>query len=701
MRFFAALLATILIGGTAVAAPSPARATTDGEIDSAWIHLVNEDDVVNEDDDVHLDPEIEAEGHEQLYLSYPSRVFELELDLSELGDNHDLADGFTLTLTNGAFSGDYSTTITDGKTDTGTDTAACTTTWDDAGEGGGVLAGDVLCAGAGVNHGTTIPFAILLPATGPVILDVNTAGEDFNVYFFVAETGDTMYVGQGAIADGNGSCEAPDFSTDGGAQGSINAALFAAFTAVDDDSDVIVICDGEYVYEEDFGFSYKDSFEQFDGSEYHDSITLRAETAGGVTLYGGFEAISIEDLLLGSLEIPDIEDFYQLISVLSTDLSVTGIQFVGGVGFDLSGSEGEPFPLGGAISVVDGSLALERVTFDHNFGYIGGAVSVLGGSLAANRVAAQENIAAAGGAIAVFDVFSEVAPDSTISNSTFNNNYGIEGGGAVLHGGGRMTLTSVGFTENRVAGAGAAIVGYGDLEITGGYFQDNLCDIDWYAELILDGDEELVDSCDGGAIALGAGIFGGEGRESVDSLSISGTKFSRNSASGSGGAVYLTGVSSSFTIAGSSLTQNTAGDQGGAIRLDNANRFTTISGSVFTDNRAVQGGAISMNDGVGEDPLAHQWSLTRNTFTGNRATLNGGALHMAFDNSGNVSPNNVRSNRFVRNSAPGGGAIVVESDFGSERTILRRFERALRSNRFTANRAEDRRAVNIGVHFDE
>jgi predicted outer membrane repeat protein len=244
-------------------------------------------------------------------------------------------------------------------------------------------------------------------------------------------------------------------------------------------------------------------------------------------------------------------------------------------------------------------------------------------------------------------------------------------------------------------------VGYGDLEITGGYFQDNLCDIDWYAELILDGDEELVDSCDGGAIALGAGIFGGEGRESVDSLSISGTKFSRNSASGSGGAVYLTGVSSSFTIAGSSLTQNTAGDQGGAIRLDNANRFTTISGSVFTDNRAVQGGAISMNDGVGEDPLAHQWSLTRNTFTGNRATLNGGALHMAFDNSGNVSPNNVRSNRFVRNSAPGGGAIVVESDFGSERTILRRFERALRSNRFTANRAEDRRAVNIGVHFDE
>jgi predicted outer membrane repeat protein len=692
MRFIAALLATLLIGGTAVAVPSPTLATTDGEIDSAWIHFGDPTDVV------HYDVAIEAEGHEQLYLSYPSRVFELELDLSELGDNHDLADGFTLTLTNGAFSGAYTTTTTNGNADTG----ACTTTWNTLGLPGGVLAGDVLCAGAGVNHETTIPFAILLPATGPVILDVNTAGEDFNVYFFVAETGDTMYVGQGAIADGNGSCEAPDFSTDGGAQGSINAALFAAFTAVDDDSDVIVICDDEYSYAENFGHSYRDSFERFDGSEFHDSITLRAETAGGVTLYGGLEEISIQDLFSGLLEGIDETDFYQLVSVQNTDLSLTGIRFAGGVGFDLSGGGDVLFPLGGAISVVDGSLALERVTFDRNFGYLGGAVSVVGGSLTANRVTAQENIAYAGGAILVIDIPSEAAPYSTISNSTFSKNYGIVAGGAVILEGGRMNLTSVGFTENRSAAAGGAITSSGELEITGGYFQGNRCDSDWFTELIDDEDEgEIVfpEFCDGGAIGAGIPIIGGDGVTA--SLDIRGTTFSRNGASGSGGAVYLTGVSSSFTIAGSSLTQNTAGDQGGAIRLDNANRFTTISDSVFTDNRAVQGGAISMNDGVGEDPLAHQWGLTRNTFTGNRATLNGGALHMAFDNSGNVSPNNVRSNRFVRNSAPGGGAIVVESDFGSERTILRRFERALRSNRFTSNRAQDRRAVNIGVHFDE
>jgi hypothetical protein len=74
---------------------------------------------------------------------------------------------------------------------------------------------------------------------------------------------------------------------------------------------------------------------------------------------------------------------------------------------------------------------------------------------------------------------------------------------------------------------------------------------------------------------------------------------------------------------------------------------------------------------------------------------------MALDDSGNVVTPNVKGNRFNRNSAPAAGAVVVESDYGTERVILRRYERALRRNSFQANRAtSERRSANIGVHFD-
>ena len=665
MRFFAALLATILIGGTAVAVPSPARAVTDGEIDSAWIHLVNEDDVV------HLDADIEDEGHEQLYLSDPSTLFELELDLSELGDNHDLADGFTLTLTNGAFSGDYSTTTTNGNVDN----AACTTTWDDAGVSGGVLAGDVLCAGAGTNHGTTIPFAITLPATGPVVLDVDTTGEDFSVYFFVAEAGDTIYVGNSVLADGVAGCgeSGPDFTTDASGHGSVQTALMAAFMAVDDDEDTIVICDGTYTYTDDFGI--------FDGDPFHDSITVEAETDGGVILDGGTiwgdGAFDLDDDLF---EIT--EDGFRILDVQNSSLAIQGLELRNGFADEeamTSESEG-----GGAIRLLNGSLTLDDVSLERNAGFVGGAVLVYGGVLTATGVRATQNAAYAGGAIAIVEGYAD------IDGSSFEANGGFIYGGALLGlGSPNILVQRSNFSENFTSIAGGAIaVSEVNLTISGGNFIDNECNPLSYG---------LPEECVGGAIAeipiMGDPIF-------QEAISISRALFRTNGATGSGGAIYV-GSDVLTSIYGSNFIGNSATDQGGAIRLDEGTSETSIMGSQFSANHAAQGGAISINDGFGENLGAYLMQISGNSFTTNSATGSGGALHLAFDNSGNVSPRNIRSNRFMRNTAPNGGAIVVENDFGSERTILRRFERALRSNRFTGNRAQDRRAVNIGVHFDE
>jgi predicted outer membrane repeat protein len=181
------------------------------------------------------------------------------------------------------------------------------------------------------------------------------------------------------------------------------------------------------------------------------------------------------------------------------------------------------------------------------------------------------------------------------------------------------------------------------------------------------------------------------------SVTITDSRFDGNTSGNSGGAIYAASIEN-LTIESNQFQRNTAAGQGGAIRVQWGTGGTSITRNTFTENSAEQGGAVSINDGEVDSYL---WSVSRNTFTKNRATLNGGALHMALDNSGNVVTPNVKRNRFRGNSAPAAGAVVVESDYGTERAILRRYERGLRGNSFQGNRAtRERRSANIGVHFD-
>lgn len=227
-------------------------------------------------------------------------------------------------------------------------------------------------------------------------------------------------------------------------------------------------------------------------------------------------------------------------------------------------------------------------------------------------------------------------------------------------------------------GNGAGVYAEGSVTITDSTFTDN-----------------RADSGNGGAIYASAGVE----LATLTTLTISNSQFYDSSASGSGGAIYTHAeLFESLTIESNVFQRNTAGGQGGAIRVQRGTSGTSITRNTFTGNSAEQGGAVSINDGEDDSYL---WSVSRNTFTKNRATLNGGALHMALDNSGNVVAPNVKRNGFKRNSAPAAGAVVVESDYGTERAILRRYERGLRGNSFQGNRAtSERRSPNIGVHFD-
>ncbi len=267
-----------------------------------------------------------------------------------------------------------------------------------------------------------------------------------------------------------------------------------------------------------------------------------------------------------------------------------------------------------------------------------------------------------------------------------------------------VTVTNSRFLNNDADYQGGAISdGQDDSEsplteviVSGSYFYQNEADLG--AAINLDGttltlsDSTFIENHavdDGGALELCRN----------EAVTVTGSRFVGNSSGSSGGAIQVNCDTANLTIESNQFQRNTTVGQGGAIRVQTGMSGTSITRNTFTGNSAEQGGAVSINDGEVDSYL---WSISRNTFTKNRATLNGGALHMALDNSGNVVTPNVKKNRFRGNSAPAAGAVVVESDYGTERTILRRYERGLRGNSFQSNRAtRDRRSANIGVHFDE
>jgi predicted outer membrane repeat protein len=600
----------------------------------------------------------EAEGHGQLYLSSASNVFELELDLSELDDDHDLNDGFTLTLTNGAFNGTYITTTTNGNADD----AACTTTWDASGVGGGVLAGDVLCAGAGVNHDTTIPFAITLPSTGPVVLDVDTTGEDFSVYFFVAEASDTIYVGTSVIADGDGSCGdgGPDFSSDASGQGSVQDALMSAMLAVDDDGDTIVICGGQYTYTDDFG--------QYDGDAdgAHDKITIRAEEGADAVLDG-------------------FNNNQQLMKFLDTDVLIDGIVFYnsGDSAIEVSSSDGihalrvensefhgNLAPYGAAIYAEDMDVTISDSTFGaeeddldtplYSEGY--NQVSFEGGALYATssdltraaRISVEGSAfvgngaeGVSGGAIKVFGethlsvrgtsfidnqagmvtngcggaIYLNNAHGSQIISSTFTDNYASYTGGAIASQSCNpmevdglpipesvLEIRSSTFTDNRAFCAGGAIESLA-LRVSSSRFEGN-----------------EADDCAGGAIAA-PGLSRGTPFELINNRFIENVlDLPGGDSCCSGGAVYVrfdgSGPGANPQIKGNYFMRNSSDTFGGALNLVSLMNVRGISRNTFQGNTAVRGGGISLTPDCDASPIARRTAteLQRaNRFRANRA----------------------------------------------------------------------------------
>ena len=260
------------------------------------------------------------------------------------------------------------------------------------------------------------------------------------------------------------------------------------------------------------------------------------------------------------------------------------------------------------------------------------------------------------------------APSITIIDSIFAENT-ADGDGGAISAFNDVTVNSSTFTGNVSGCVGGAISAGNDVTVNSSTFTSN------------------VSGCEGGAIYAD------------DDVTVSSSVFTRNVANDYGGAIDLYG---DLVVSGSTFRGNEAGD-GGAIQ---AWSLSTISRSTFTNNLA--------NNGNGGAIQANNLLVTASTFKGNDADYSGGAINSetvtivgsrftrntAVERGGAVYVGQVtaenfpqlRRNAFAGNRAGSGGAITLRSCDAIRRSEAIRVERA---NRFSGNRATQRRTNNI------
>lgn len=420
-----------------------------------------------------------------------------------------------------------------------------------------------------------------------------------------------IYVGSNANTTAASSCADPDRSTD---SSNINTALDLALTDVNNDGDVVIICDGEYTYAADIP--------PHNGDIRHKVINIEAAAGAEVTLNGD-------------------ENFQLLAFYNVTSVSVKGVNFLNGA------VDGLAEPYGAAIRVYHGTLSVVDSTFSGNTAEWGGAIYSEPGHVTISGSHFTNNSATdSGGAVSVWHAAD--GEGVTVSNSTFTNNSVGEGAAISVDGIAASAIIAVSDSEfvNNDGKYAAITIDQGTVELN---------------NVLMDGNNST--SGDGGAVWAEYGI------------TAVGSDFINNSSDGDGGALYTRGGSD---IRSSVFTNNSTGEggEGGAIQLDgcSAEDTVSVSGSRFLRNSAGDsgGGAINFECEAGADVI-----VTQNRFTGNIARQYGGATDQENDDFEIRFVRNTFTGNQVSDSSGGsdgqGGAVwVYNASFSGNRFIRNR-----------------------------
>ena len=390
---------------------------------------------------------------------------------------------------------------------------------------------------------------------------------------------------------------------------------------------------------------------------FGDNVSLINNSSNGDQTKGGGAVFSKTGVTFGDNAV---------LSGNSTALAIGGGGYGGGAIFlDGSGAvtfgknalieKSQSYNYGGAI-YSKGSVSMgEGATIRGNkTSYMGGALAVNGALILGNGSLVEGNEAQAGGA--VYSTGSVNATGTTFKKNVATTNYG----GGIYSSVGSVVLSDSRMEGNQAVGGGAIYLGGGaTADVMGTAFASNTA---------TNGGAFFVNTS--GVLTTAAGVTGtsftknsvtGSGgavyaQNSTVKLG-SGTKLEGNQAA-KGGALYLLGGSDNsagLVLTDTTLTGNIATTYGGAVYSSSSGTVdVTANGSIFKNNSAKSGGALYLG-GSGISNV----SLTDTTFTGNHADSgNGGAVYSAISADSNLA---IANASFENNSANYGGALFNNS----------------------------------------
>lgn len=150
--------------------------------------------------------------------------------------------------------------------------------------------------------------------------------------------------------------------------------------------------------------------------------------------------------------------------------------------------------------------------------------------------------------------------DAKLTNNVFSNSFTFDGGGLVVDGGQRLTLTGNAFTDNSVSNAGGGVhlrsLSYATV-----------------ADNIITGNTALGGERDGGGLYI----------KDSEHLTITGNTITGNTANDHGGGVFITD-SQHVALSGNTISGNNAIDYGDGLYLSNVDDMTMAADRVVANS---------------------------------------------------------------------------------------------------------------------
>ena len=278
-----------------------------------------------------------------------------------------------------------------------------------------------------------------------------------------------------------------------------------------------------------------------------------------------------------------------------------GVDYIAVTGGCITGGRTKDNSVGGGVYVSSGNFTMNGGTIVGNdaYGSFGGGVHVNSGNFTMTGGTIAGSARSNGGGVSLRRSTTFKMTGGTITGNNAGEN---DGGGVSLGGSTTFTMEGGTITRNTARKGGGVFVYPGSTFIMkGGTIEYN---------------ETSYTNDSGGGVYVNGGQSGSYARFTLENGTITG-----NSASGSGGGVYINGTGAEFTMQGGTITDNSAVGSGGGVNGSNNSRFY-MQGGTITGNSAVgNGGGVTNSNNSSID-------MQGGTITGNNAGGSGGGVYV-------------------------------------------------------------------------